>query len=104
VEVIISPAGDEQAQDMASLRAWLEAGGGVAWTLAPEATGDGSHLGFGVDEICAVIAAVEGLPSLISAIKGWFTTREKPEPVTLTITVDPDTSDVTVTVPAKKRK
>ena len=103
MEVIISPAGSEQAQDMASLRAWLEAGGGAAWTLAPEATGDGGHLGIGVDEICAVLAAVEGLPPLISAIKGWFTTRGKPAPVTLTITVDPDTGDVTVTVPGAKR-
>lgn len=103
MEVIISPAGDGQAQDMASLRAWLEAGGGTAWTLAPEVTGDGGHLGFGVEEICAILAAAEGLPMLVSSIRGWFTTREKPVPVTLTITVDPATGDVTVTVPGTKR-
>jgi len=104
VEVIISPSGDQQSHDMASLRSWLEAGGGAAWVLAPEAPGGHGHLGPGVDEICAVVAALEGLPPLISAIKGWFTTREKPEPVTLTITVDPDTGDVTVTVPGNNRK
>lgn len=100
MEVVISATGTEKAQDIASLRAWLDAAGsGTPWTLAPEPAGTGEHLGLGVDEICAIIAAVEGLPPLITQIKGWLTTRRDPEPVTLTITIDPDSGDVTVTVP-----
>lgn len=93
MEVTISPAGDGRAEDMASLRAWLETSGGPAWDLEPEAPADGGHLGLGVDEVCALLTAIEGLPALVSAIRGWFTTREESRPVSIavgsqTITVD----------------
>lgn len=108
MEVTISPAGDgqdEDAESMASLRAWLEDGGGSEWDLKPEEPASHEYLGFGVDEVCAVLSALEGLPGLIYAIRGWFTTREEPEPVTISvgshkITIDPaaDAEPVTITV------
>jgi hypothetical protein len=97
MEVVISASGDENVSDLASLRAWLDsAGPETPWKLAPESPSSGDSLGFGVAEICAIVAVVEGLPALIDQIKGWFGTRQDPEPVKLTITIDPAKVDVTV--------
>jgi hypothetical protein len=99
VEVVISATGDERASDLAELREWLDlAGDGAPWELAPEPPPSGDSLGFGIDELCAVVAAVEGLPPLIDRIKGWFGTRQDPKPVKLTITIDPKNGDVTVQI------
>lgn len=103
MKVIISAKDRVKAQDIASLRAWLDAAGSAAtWTLAPESDGTGDHLGFGVGEICAIIAAVEGLPPLIAQIKSWFTTRQEPASVTLTITIDRSSDDITIRVPGRE--
>lgn len=90
---------------MASLRAWLEDSGGSEWDLKPEEPARRDSLGFGVDEACAVLSAIEGLPALIYAIRGWFTTRDEPQPVTISlasqkITIDPaaGAEPVTITV------
>lgn len=103
MEITISGMGPEKAQDIASLRSWLDAAGPDApWTLAPDAPASGDHLGFGVDEICAIIAAVEGLPPLINQIKSWFTTRQDPGPVTLTITIEPGLENITIQIPGRE--
>jgi hypothetical protein len=91
---------DGAGSDITQLRSWLdEAADGMPWEIAPPPPQDGSTLGLGVDEICAVLAAVEGLPPLIGAIRSWRTTKQDPAPITLTITIDSKTGDVTIGFP-----
>lgn len=99
VEVVISATGVEGISDLASLREWLDlAGDDASWKLTPEPPPSGDTLGFGVDEICAIVAVVEGLPPLIDRIKDWFGTRQEPKPIKLTITIDPANGDITVQI------
>jgi hypothetical protein len=94
VEVVISATGDEGISDLASLREWLDlAGDEASWKLTPEPPPSGDTLGFGVDEICAIVAVVEGLLPLFDRIKEWFGTRQEPKPIKLTITIDPANDD-----------
>ena len=84
---MISAKEGEGSGDLASLRAWLDApGGDVQWELAPERPASGT-LGFGVDEICAVIAALEGLPPLIQWIKSWGESKQESPTITVTVTI-----------------
>lgn len=87
VEVLISTDKTGENGDLTSLRAWLDAPGvGVPWELAPERPVSGT-LGFGVDEICAIIAALEGLPPLIQWIKSWTESKQEFPPITVTIAI-----------------
>jgi membrane-associated two-gene conflict system component 1 (EACC1) len=87
VEVLISTDKAGDGGDLASLRAWLDATGvDVPWELAPERPASGT-LGLGVDGICTVIAALEGLPPLIQWIKSWRESKQESPLITLTITI-----------------
>jgi hypothetical protein len=93
-------SGDGVVSDLAELRSWLdEAADGMPWEIAPPSPPDGGTLGLGVDEICAILGAVEGLPALIDAIKNWRTAKQDPAPITLTITLDSKEGEVTVGFP-----
>jgi hypothetical protein len=101
VEVLISTDRVGDSGDLASLRTWLDApGADVPWELAPERP-TGGTLGFGVDEICAVIVALEGLPLLIQWIKSWSGSKQESPSITLMIAIagrslgENDGSDVT---------
>jgi hypothetical protein len=87
VKVLISTETAGSGGDLASLRAWLDdAGGSVPWALSPERPATGT-LGFGVDEICAVVAAVEGLPRLIQWIKSWSESKQESPAIVVTIAI-----------------
>jgi hypothetical protein len=87
VEVLISAGKAGRSDDLASLRAWLDAAGiDVPWDLAPERPASGT-LGSGADEICAVITALEGLPPLLQWIKSWRESKQESPSITVVITI-----------------
>ena len=87
LEVLISADRTDDSGDLASLRAWLDAPGlTVPWELVPERPASGT-LGCGVDEICAVAAALEGLPPLIQWIKSWTESKQQSPQITVRITI-----------------
>lgn len=97
MEIFISAAGNEDVNYISSLRSWLDsASAGRPWTLDTEPSPSGDALGPDIGTICAIIGAAEGLPQLITWIKGWFTTKQDPPPVTLTITLAPPKGGVTI--------
>lgn len=87
MEVLISVEQPGTDGDLTSLRGWLDSPGvSVPWELAPLPPADGT-LGFGIDEICAILGAAEGLPSLIQWLKSWGANRQEAPQLKVTVVI-----------------